>query len=311
MRRPSCALFPFMLAACTTTPPVPDAPPNLARPSVAVLAEEIAIWAVVRDQLVAGSGGPFTLVGLCRIPEASLPATIGSATDASCRVPGDNAPARMGRLVAQGDSLQLEAEVPVFWVGERARREATLLALRDRPAEDGAAAWHGPLRLNAQWSDGQVTIWITDTLAPARNTFAGIARWPTDTAWWFPATFAASDPAWRQVPTVRGFDLPQQVAGMVTMVRGADTLRLEAWSRGRRARTMLVVIRDATSGAGSYAAGRFVDVPLPDSLGRTVVDFNLARNPDCAFTAASACPLPPPTNRLPFAVTAGERTWPE
>jgi uncharacterized protein (DUF1684 family) len=217
----------------------------------------------------------------------------------------------VGRLIVRGDSLLLEPTVPVFWVGERARRDAALLALRDRPDQDGAAAWHGALRVNAQWSDGQVTLWLTDTLAPARHAFEGITRWPTDTSWWLPATFVASDPEWRQVPTVRGFDLPQQVAGIVTMVRGADTLRLEAWNRGRRARTMLVVIRDATSGQGSYTAGRFVDVPLPDSLGRTVVDFNLARNPDCAFTPASACPLPPPTNRLVFAVTAGEQTWPE
>jgi uncharacterized protein (DUF1684 family) len=304
-------LIPLLLAACTATPPAPDAPPPHPPPTATELAEDVTAWAVVRHQLVAGSGGPFTLIGLCRLPESSLPATIGGDTGSGCTIPGGHAPVRLGRLVAHEDSLQLDPAVPVFWVGERARREAALLARRDHPEEDGAAAWHGPLRLNAQWSDGQATIWITDTLAPARSAFTGIARWPTDTAWWFPATFTASDPAWRQVPTVRGFDLPQQVAGTVTMVRGADTLHLEAWSRGRRARTMLVVIRDATSGDGSYAAGRFVDVPLPDSLGRTVVDFNLARNPDCAFTAASACPLPPPTNRLPFAVTAGERSWPE
>lgn len=304
-------LIPLVLAACTASPRAPDQPPPLARPTSAELAEQVASWTEVRHQLVAGSAGPFTLIGLCRIPDSSLPATLGGATDASCRVPGGNAPSVVGQLVARGDSLVLEPAVPVFWVGERARRESALLALRDRPEEDGAAAWHGPLRFNAQWSDGQVTIWLTDTLTPARDAFRAIARWPTDTAWWLPATFVATDPAWRQVPTVRGFDLPQQVAGIVTAIRGTDTLRLEAWSRGRRARTMLVVIRDATSGEGSYAAGRFVDVPLPDSLGRTVVDLNLARNPDCAFTAASACPLPPPTNRLPFAVTAGERSWPE
>lgn len=304
-------LIPLMLGACTATPPAPDAAPPLPRPTAAELADQVASWAAVRHQLVTGSSGPFTLIGLCRVPDTSLPATIGAAADASCRVPSDNAPPAVGRIVARGDSLLLEPSVPVFWVGERARREAALLALRDHPEEDGAAAWHGPLRLNAQWSEGQVTVWLTDTLAPAREAFREIARWPTDTAWWLPATFTATDPAWRQVPTVRGFDLPQQVAGIVTAIRGTDTLRLEAWSRGRRARTMLVVIRDATSGEGSYAAGRFVDVPLPDSLGRTIVDFNLARNPDCAFTAASACPLPPPTNRLPFAVSAGERSWPE
>ena len=37
-----------------------------------------------------------------------------------------------------------------------------------------------------------------------------------------------------------------------------------------------------------------------------VLDFNKAINPPCVFTAYATCPLPPPQNRLPFAVTAGE-----
>lgn len=308
MLRPHMACL-LLVVACNQ-PSAPPSPPPLPRPAADALDEAIAAWADTRHQLVASSGGPFTLVGLCRLPEAAFPMQLGGGAGAGCEIPGGHAPAHIGTLELHGDSLRVVPEVPLFWVGERARREAALLALRNRPEEDGASAWHGPIRVSAQWSEGEVTIWLTDTLAPARAQFDGIARWPTDTAWWFPATFAPTEPAWRQVPTVRGFDLPQRVAGTVTMVRGADTLHLEAWSRGRRARTMLVVIRDATSGAGSYAAGRFVDVPLPDSLGRTVVDFNLARNPDCAFTAASACPLPPPSNRLPFAVTAGERSWP-
>jgi hypothetical protein len=40
--------------------------------------------------------------------------------------------------------------------------------------------------------------------------------------------------------------------------------------------------------------------------GRTVVDFNRAYNPPCAFNAYSTCPLPPPENRLDLAITAGE-----
>lgn len=298
------------LLGCRPAGDADPLPPPLPRPDPATLADDVARWDAARHALVAGSAGPFTLVGLCRIPEAALPATLGGDPASGCAIPSPHAPPRLGMLVARGDSAILEPATPLYWVGERARREARLLAVRERPEEDGAAAWLGPIRLHGQWSDGHVTIWLTDTLAPARAAFTGIARWPADTAWWLPATFTARDPDWRQVPTVRGFDLPQRVAGTVTAVWGGDTLRLEAWSRGRRARSLLVVIRDATSGAGSYAAGRFVDVPLPDSLGRTVLDFNLARNPDCAFTPASACPLPPPANRLPFAVEAGERSWP-
>ena len=82
-----------------------------------------------------------------------------------------------------------------------------------------------------------------------------------------------------------------------------------AYTKGRGAIDMLVVFKDATSGDGSYPAGRFLDVPLPDSLGRTVLDFNRARNPDCAFTESSPCPLPPPENRFGVRIEAGERNY--
>lgn len=53
---------------------------------------------------------------------------------------------------------------------------------------------------------------------------------------------------------------------------------------------------------------RFLDA-APPTNGKVVLDFNLAANPPCAFTPFATCPLPPPSNRLPLAVTAGERKY--
>ena len=69
------------------------------------------------------------------------------------------------------------------------------------------------------------------------------------------------------------------------------------------------VFRDATSGRISYGAGRFLDA-LPAANGRIVLDFNYAYSPPCAFTPFATCPLPPPSNRLDLAVTAGEKKYP-
>ena len=41
------------------------------------------------------------------------------------------------------------------------------------------------------------------------------------------------------------------------------------------------------------------------------LDFNQAINPPCVFTTHATCPLPPPQNRLPIAVTAGEMMYGE
>jgi hypothetical protein len=40
-----------------------------------------------------------------------------------------------------------------------------------------------------------------------------------------------------------------------------------------------------------------------------VVDFNCALNPACAFTEFASCPFPPPQNRLPLRVEAGEKRY--
>jgi uncharacterized protein (DUF1684 family) len=37
------------------------------------------------------------------------------------------------------------------------------------------------------------------------------------------------------------------------------------------------------------------------------VDFNLAYHPYCYFNSSFECPYPPPENRLPIAIRAGEK----
>jgi uncharacterized protein len=69
---------------------------------------------------------------------------------------------------------------------------------------------------------------------------------------------------------------------------------------------------DATSGAETYGAGRYLlDTVKGADLGtedrRLVLDFNLAYNPSCAYDPRWACPLSPPANRLAVPVRAGER----
>jgi uncharacterized protein (DUF1684 family) len=70
------------------------------------------------------------------------------------------------------------------------------------------------------------------------------------------------------------------------------------------------MFRDATSGRETYGGGRFLHVAMPDASGATRIDFNRAYNPPCGYTPYATCPVPPPENRLPLAVKAGERRPP-
>jgi uncharacterized protein len=70
--------------------------------------------------------------------------------------------------------------------------------------------------------------------------------------------------------------------------------------------------RDATSGTESYGGGRYLldtvkGADLGEDDGRLVLDFNFAYNPSCSYDPGWVCPLAPPANRLPVAVSAGER----
>jgi uncharacterized protein (DUF1684 family) len=81
---------------------------------------------------------------------------------------------------------------------------------------------------------------------------------------------------------------------------------LEAYGGG-----IYLSFRDATSGVTTYGGGRYLlDTVKGADLGsddRLVLDFNFAYNPSCAYDPQWSCPLPPPANRLPFEIPAGER----
>jgi len=96
-------------------------------------------------------------------------------------------------------------------------------------------------------------------------------------------------------------------AGAIEFERDGRTWRLEAL--GDVGRPLQVIFADRTSGRGSYAAGRYIDVDVPDAKSQVVIDFNRAYNPPCAFTPFATCPLPPPENRLDMEITAGEKAY--
>jgi uncharacterized protein (DUF1684 family) len=68
-----------------------------------------------------------------------------------------------------------------------------------------------------------------------------------------------------------------------------------------------VIFRDETSGVSTYAACRTLRIGAPGPDGTVVIDFNRATNLPCAYTEFATCPLPPPENRLPIAIEAGEQ----
>jgi uncharacterized protein (DUF1684 family) len=83
------------------------------------------------------------------------------------------------------------------------------------------------------------------------------------------------------------------------------SLRLTAFN-GLTPGSLHILFTDATSGLTTYQASRSLPVAAPGPDGTVTLDFNRAANLPCAYTEFATCPLPPPENRLPVAVEAGE-----
>jgi uncharacterized protein (DUF1684 family) len=95
---------------------------------------------------------------------------------------------------------------------------------------------------------------------------------------------------------------------------GGRGLRLSGFAdpHQHHAHELFVPFRGATSGRETYGAGRYLEVELEhhaDGAHTTTIDFNLAYNPYCAYSPDYSCPIPPAENRLPVAITAGERAY--
>ena len=74
--------------------------------------------------------------------------------------------------------------------------------------------------------------------------------------------------------------------------------------------TLFVPFADGSNGRGSYGGGRYLDVPLPaPAAAEIALDFNRAYNPFCAYNPDYRCPVPPPENRLPVVISAGEKAF--
>jgi len=130
------------------------------------------------------------------------------------------------------------------------------------------------------------------------------------------------DPAPPPAPGALPLELPNSGADVLAFRRiGSMEIPFASGSRRLSVFWMLgyggglfLPFRDATSGAETYGAGRYLidaakgaDLGGDPERGTLLVDFNFAYQPSCAFDPKWACPLAPPENRLDIPIRAGER----
>ncbi|GAA1626515.1 DUF1684 domain-containing protein [Leucobacter chromiireducens] len=168
-----------------------------------------------------------------------------------------------------------------------------------------ALAW-GDVQLEVAARSGGVIVRPRDPASPDRTSYTGTATFPPRREWVITARFEPADRTGVEVASAAGNDRTQHYDSpgrAVFQVAGTEVaLTLFGSVEGGDLRA---IFADETGTDLTFPAARFVDVtPLDASTVR--IDFTRTTNPPCAYSASATCPFPPPENRLPVRIEAGE-----
>lgn len=265
---------------------------------------EIDAWRAERvDQLLAPDGY-LNLAGLYWLGEGEW--RFGSDADNDLVFPA-GAPPRAGRFVVSADGVTMYPASDDVRVGG-ATVDSLVMTADDEArlpvASVGSLAWTVIERA------GRYAVRLRDFEHPALRDFPAFEYFPVDDRYRVEATLRPfEEPRVMQVDTViEGLGWNPVSPGVLEFELDGQTHSLEAYASGER---LFIVFGDITNGRSSYPAGRFVYADAPGEGGRTVIDFNKAYSPPCAFNDFSTCPVATPRNRLRVAIEAGEKYTPE
>ena len=265
--------------------------------------QSIEEWRRRRVERLTQPDGWLSLIGLFWLEGQEN--TVGSDAANDIRFPADRADASLGVItVADGVvTMTVNAGADVRCNGE----PVTGIVLETDKTGAPTVLTHRTLMWHIIDRDGRLGVRLKDSQSERLRQFAGIDCFPIDEKWAVEARFEPADSAKRiAVTNVMGKVTQEPSPGTLVFTIDGAEYRLDTLEGGDQ---YFVVFGDRTNGEESYGGGRFLYVDGADDAGRTIIDFNKAYNPPCAFTPFATCPLPPRQNILPISVTAGEKTY--
>jgi len=286
----------LLAAACAQNVPTPD-PAYVA---------EIEAWRAERLERLTAEDGWLTVVGLHWL-------TAGVNRFGSD--PGNEIPLSASGVAAVAGTVELLADGSVIARAQDGAgvtmNGAPLVESVIRNDAQGVPDIVGLGRLSFFIIDrgGRLGARVKDPKAPARTEFKGIEHFPIDPRYRVTARLEPyPEPREVQIPTVLGTPTTMLAPGILRFTLRGEKLSLEPYVNAADDPEYFLIFRDRTSGNSTYGGGRFLDADAAGADGTTVLDFNLAYSPPCAFTPHATCPLPPPQNSLRVAIEAGEKS---
>ena len=239
-------------------------------------------------------------------PLKAGPNTAGSGAVNDIVLPA-SLPPRLGAFILTGQRVRFEpaANVAVLLRGTPVTGP---IDLKDDGAPGADELTSGDVRMVIHVSGTNRSLRVRDPNGPLAREFLGFTWFPIDLQYRVVGRLirdAAVKP-FRVLNTFGDVD-EYKSEGVVEFALLGQTLRLRPFTT--RPNRFYFVFRDASSGQETYETARFLYADLrPD--GTTVLDFNQAYNPPCAFNPYTTCPIPLRENRLPIKILAGERAYP-
>lgn len=260
---------------------------------------EIEEWRKAREHQLTADDGWLTVTGLFFLKEGDN--TFGSGPLNDIVLPVGPADAGVVHLENRVVTLRAVPESTLTVSGE------PVSVAQLYPREERADIQIANLTLFVHYSGERLALRMRDTNSAIREQFTGLRWFPVDERYRVPAQFVPHDEPIRvTLQNILGDIETFTSHGSVRFSLGGEPIEmLPVDSDGR----LWFIFRDLTSGNETYPAARFLYADAPEN-GWTVVDFNRAYNPPCAFNPHTTCPLPPKQNRLPVRVEAGEMAYP-
>jgi uncharacterized protein (DUF1684 family) len=267
--------------------------------------QSIEQWHQKRIEALKTPNGWLNLEGLFWLQKGKN--SFGNDKTAHCYYANKDFPTWIGNFIYQGDSVQWENgnvnELTIDKVKAGAGKTYTVF---NSEGNASVMDWKTFSWVVIKRED-KVGIRFRNLNANTLIHFKGIERFPINPNWRIKAKLIPPTQDFLMISNIIGQTVSSKNAGKLIFEKNGISYSLDVIDEGGK--NLFIVFADETSGKSTYGAGRFIEIPKPDQDGNTVIDFNIAYNPPCAFTAYATCPLPPKQNRLALLIEAGEKNY--
>lgn len=271
------------------------------------LTDSVNNWYKKRNYYLKKEDGWLNLEGLFWLHKGVN--TFGSATGTDCHYQNELFPKQLGSFIFEGDSVVWKnATTHTITINKKTTlKEQAYKVFSAGASSSDQVMDYGQFSWVIIKREDKIGVRFRNLKANTLLNFKGIERFPINDNWKLKARLVQPEQNFLMITNVLGQTTASKNAGTLHFQKDGMEYTLDVIDEGGP--TLFIVFADQTSGVSTYGAGRFIDVPKPDKEGNTEIDFNIAYNPPCAFTAFATCPLPPKQNRLALKIEAGEKNY--